>query len=149
MYKRVFLLFSLLPLLILGNPEGEPELIDIAVKNVDGTTEVVFTLTDYPNIAEQYIDKIIPLRYGLIKSSEAYPIDGETGVGNDVTFRQALLLTSLGTVQVKIDEVWTTTGIDFVLSSLRRRLNTSRPSILGIFKSIRITWGITLMSRPA
>jgi len=67
----------------------------------------VFTLADYPDIDEKYIGKIIPLIYGLIKSSIGIPIDGDAGSGNDVTFRQGLLLTSLGTVQVKIEDVWT------------------------------------------
>ena len=52
MYKRVFLLFLLLPLFIMGNPEGEPELTNIEVKNVDGSTEVIFTLTDYASSSD-------------------------------------------------------------------------------------------------
>jgi type IV pilus assembly protein PilQ len=59
MYKRVFLLFLLLPLFIMGNPEGEPELTNIEVKNVDGTTEVIFTLTDYASSSDFTMDNKI------------------------------------------------------------------------------------------
>jgi type IV pilus assembly protein PilQ len=69
MYKRVFLLFLLLPLLILANPEGEPELIDIEVKNVDGTTEVVFTLTDYANSSDFTMDNKIVIDLLQTKSA--------------------------------------------------------------------------------
>jgi hypothetical protein len=41
------------------------------------------------------------------------------------------------------------TGMNLVRSSARMRSNTSRPSTLGSFRSSRMTWGITLMSRPA
>ncbi len=69
MYKRVFLLFLLLPLLILANPEGEPELIDIEVKNVDGTTEVIFTLTDYANSSDFTMDSKIVIDLLQTKSA--------------------------------------------------------------------------------
>jgi hypothetical protein len=65
-----------------------------------------FNITDYPDIDDNYIDSIIPVAWGLIRRSTAIPIDSEA-IGT-VTFRQALLLTSLGTVQVKIDEAWVT-----------------------------------------
>jgi hypothetical protein len=68
----------------------------------------LFSVDDYPDIDEQYIGQVIPLAYGLIKSSTGIPIDSNAGVGHDVIFRQALLLSSLGTVQVKIDDIWTT-----------------------------------------
>lgn len=67
----------------------------------------VFTTTDYPNIADTYVGKVIPLAYGAIKASKAIPTNGKLTSG-DVTFRQALMLTALGTVQVKINDVWTT-----------------------------------------
>ena len=67
-----------------------------------------FNITDYPNIKDSYIDNIIPLLYGQVRRSEAIPIDGELGTGNDIVFRQAIILTSLGTVQVDIDDQWTT-----------------------------------------
>jgi type IV pilus assembly protein PilQ len=69
MYKRVFLLFLLLPLLILGNPEGEPELIDIEVKNVDGTTEVIFSLTDYASSSDFTMDNKIVIDLLQTKST--------------------------------------------------------------------------------
>lgn len=68
----------------------------------------VFTVDDYPDINEKYIGNIIPLLYGPIRYSEAIPVDGDAGVGNDTNFRQAVVLTSLGTVQVEIDGLWTT-----------------------------------------
>ncbi len=59
MYKRLFIMLLLLPLLILGNPEGEPELTDIEVENVDGMTEVTFILTDYANCSDFTMDNKI------------------------------------------------------------------------------------------
>jgi len=67
----------------------------------------VFNITDYPDINDRYIDDIIPVLYGQVRRTEAIPIDGETGSGT-ITFRQALILTNLGTVQVDIDDQWTT-----------------------------------------
>ncbi|KKN63350.1 hypothetical protein LCGC14_0502980 [marine sediment metagenome] len=67
-----------------------------------------FNTTEYPDIKDSYVDNIIPLLYGQVRRSEAIPIDGELGTGNDINFRQALILTSLGTVQVEIDDQWTT-----------------------------------------
>lgn len=59
MFKRVFLLFSLFPLFILGNPEGEPELVNIEVKDVAGSTEVIFTLSDYASSSDFTMDNKI------------------------------------------------------------------------------------------
>jgi len=59
MFKRVFLLFLLFPLFILGNPEGEPELINIEVKDVAGSTEIVFTLSDYASSSDFTMDNKI------------------------------------------------------------------------------------------
>ena len=67
-----------------------------------------FNTTDYPNINDSFVDNIIPLLYGQVRRSEAIPIDGELGTGNDIDFRQAITLTTLGTVQVEIDDQWTT-----------------------------------------
>ena len=65
-----------------------------------------FNTTDYSNIDDEYDGDIIPVLYGEVFSSEAIPVDGnDTGT---VDYRQALFLTSIGTVQVLIDEVWTT-----------------------------------------
>jgi hypothetical protein len=65
-----------------------------------------FNTTDYPDIDDEYDGDIIPVLYGEVFSSESIPVDGnDTGT---VDYRQALFLTSLGTVQVLIDEVWTT-----------------------------------------
>jgi type IV pilus assembly protein PilQ len=59
MYKRISLLFLLLPLLILSNPEGEPELTNIEVENVNGMTEVTFILNDYANCSDFTMDNKI------------------------------------------------------------------------------------------
>jgi type IV pilus assembly protein PilQ len=59
MYKRISLLILLLPLMILANPEGEPELTDIEVEYVDGMTEVTFRLTDYANCSDFTMDNKI------------------------------------------------------------------------------------------
>ncbi len=65
-----------------------------------------FNTTDYPYLNDSYDGNIIPVLYGEVFCSEAIPVDGDdTGT---VDFRQALFLTSIGTVQVLIDEVWTT-----------------------------------------
>jgi type IV pilus assembly protein PilQ len=69
MYKRVFLLFLLLPLLILGNPEGEPELIDIEVKYVLGTTVVNFNLTEYASSSDFTMDNKIVIDLLQTKSA--------------------------------------------------------------------------------
>jgi len=66
----------------------------------------VFLESDYPYIDENLIGKPIPLIYGSPRYSTAYPVDGES-VGN-VTYRQAQVLTSLGTVQVKNGDSWLT-----------------------------------------
>jgi hypothetical protein len=66
----------------------------------------LFSVDDYPDIDDSYDGDIIPLLYGDVRSSEAIPVDGNaTGT---VDYRQALFLTSIGTVQVLIDDVWTT-----------------------------------------
>ena len=59
MFKRVFLLCSLFPLFLLGNPEGEPELVNIEVKDVAGSTEVIFTLSDYASSSDFTMDNKI------------------------------------------------------------------------------------------
>jgi type IV pilus assembly protein PilQ len=69
MYKNLFYLFLLFPLLILSNPAGEPELTDIEVRNVDGNTEVVFTLTDYASSSDFTMDNKIVVDLLQAKSS--------------------------------------------------------------------------------
>jgi len=66
----------------------------------------VFDDTTYPDIDDKWIGKPIPLAYGTIRVSEGIPVnENSTGA---VTFRQAEVLTSLGTVQVNIDDEWVT-----------------------------------------
>lgn len=59
MFKRVFWLLLLLPLFILGNPEGGPELTGIEVKDVAGSTEIVFKLSDYASSSDFTMDNKI------------------------------------------------------------------------------------------
>ncbi|MEJ2305928.1 MAG: secretin and TonB N-terminal domain-containing protein [candidate division WOR-3 bacterium] len=69
MYKRISLLILLLPFIILGNPEGEPELTDIEVGYVDGMTEVTFILTDYANCSDFTMDNKIVI--DLLQTKDA------------------------------------------------------------------------------
>jgi hypothetical protein len=66
-----------------------------------------FTAVAYPNIVDDLAGTPIPLDYGTIRSQKAICTNGKLTSGV-VTYRQALTLTSLGTVQVKINDVWTT-----------------------------------------
>ena len=68
--------------------------------------ENFYNITDYPDINESFIELIIPVAYGLIRELKCTPIDGDSG--GAVTFKAAESLTDFGTIQVKIDDVWTT-----------------------------------------
>jgi hypothetical protein len=68
----------------------------------------LFNATTYPLIDNKYVGKYIPLAYGLITASAATPTNGNAGAGVAIIYRQALTLSILGTVQVKIDEAWVT-----------------------------------------
>jgi len=68
-----------------------------------------FNATDYPNIGDES-GTVIPLMYGQVREARAVPTNGDTTSG-DVTYRVALLLTVLGTVQVYIDKIWTTVSV--------------------------------------
>lgn len=64
-----------------------------------------FNSTDYPDIDEDIEGELIPDMYGQVRRSEAIPVNSNaTGT---ISYRQALSLTTLGTVQVLLDEVWT------------------------------------------
>lgn len=65
----------------------------------------VFTVADYPDIEDKYINTPIPLVYGEIPEAEATPVDSE-GTGN-VTFRLGKILTVMGQVQIFEGDVWT------------------------------------------
>ena len=93
--------------------------VDLADKrgaqNIDIPIDV-FTVDDYPDIDEKYIGKAIPFGYGLIRASEAIPTNS-AAVGDDVVYRQALTMTVIGTVEVKVDEEWVIvvpTAVDLV-----------------------------------
>lgn len=65
-----------------------------------------FLESNYPNIDD--IDgRVIPLMYGQVRDAKAIPTNKILTSG-DVDYRVAILLSSVGIVQVKIDEVWTT-----------------------------------------
>lgn len=74
-----------------------------AAQNIDIPSHL-FSTTDYPNIDPDLIGEPIPLIYGSPRISKAYPVNGET-TGN-VTYRQAELLTTLGTVEIKSGDSW-------------------------------------------
>jgi hypothetical protein len=67
---------------------------------------LLFSATDYPDIDPNIAGNPVPLAYGTIRVSKAYPIDSEAE--GDVTFRQAQALVGVGTVQVLVGETWTT-----------------------------------------
>ena len=122
------------------------DLQDLRLKqNIEIPIEV-FNITDYPNINDSFIDEIIPLLYGQVRRSEAIPVNGELGSGNTITFRQALLLTSLGTVQVEIDDQWTnrvpaSTDLasgSFILSEANGRKANGEPYKCRVVDSIGI-----------
>ena len=64
------------------------------------------TYSGYADMSDSFIGDPIPLAYGLIREIPCTPLNGEA-VGN-VDFRACESLTSFGTVQVLIDDVWTT-----------------------------------------
>lgn len=66
----------------------------------------VFTISEYPNI-DTYEDQSIPLLYGQVREIRGIPINSSIITGN-VDFRPCLSLSSIGTVQVDIDGIWTT-----------------------------------------
>lgn len=116
--------------------------IDLRVQDIRQSQNIkipteLFLESDYPNIKDTYKNKPIPLALGPIYISEAKPTNSET-TGN-VNYRQAITLTSLGTVQVYSDDEWITrtptsinleTG-EFTLSYLHaRKGGTTTGSVL-------------------
>lgn len=63
-----------------------------------------FTVANYPDIDEKYINKSIPLVYGPIAEAPAVPVNSESS--GDVTFRLCDTLTVLGQVQIFSGDVW-------------------------------------------
>jgi hypothetical protein len=85
--------------------------IDFRVQDIRKSDNIIipqetFNTTDYPNIGE-VAGEAIPLMYGQVREAKAIITNEDITSGN-VTYRVALLLTVLGTVQVYIDELWTT-----------------------------------------
>ena len=66
-----------------------------------------FNDTDYPNIYPETNGKVIPVLWGTAREIPAVVTNGEVTTGN-VTYRAALLLTNIGTVQVETDAGWET-----------------------------------------
>lgn len=94
----------------------------------------VFTTTDYADLDPELNNAIIPLLFGTVRESTAICTNSTTTSG-DVNFRQALTLTSLGTVYVKEGDTWTSvtpssstvsTG-EFVLSAADGRDASGTP----------------------
>lgn len=112
-------------------------------QNIKIPTEV-FTLDEYPDIDSKYINKTIPLAYGLIYRSDALPTD--TSGYTTTTYRQAQELTSLGTVEVKDGDEWnevTPIAIDlpmgeFTLSEVDSRQTSGKPRKCRVTGSIGI-----------
>lgn len=65
-----------------------------------------FLTSDYADIGD-YARDVIPLMYGEVREAKATPTNSDTTSGT-VDYRVALTLTTLGTVQVDIDGIWTT-----------------------------------------
>lgn len=66
-----------------------------------------FTVATYANIEDKYIDKIIPVGYGDVNNAPAFCVNGTVKTG-DVLYKYAADGTSLTTVQVNDNDVWTT-----------------------------------------
>ena len=103
-------------------------------QNIKIPTEV-FTAAAYPNIDDSIIDKPIPLMYGEVRCAPAICTNGKLTTGA-VAYRVAdSLPNAFGTIQVKINDVWTTKGAatgdgatgSFTLSSLDGRDDSGRP----------------------
>lgn len=66
----------------------------------------IFTIADYPDIDDQTANTVIPLMYGVCREVPATCTNSTTSSGA-VAFRAALSLTSIGTVYVQENDVWT------------------------------------------
>ena len=101
--------------------------IDLRVQDIRKSDNItiptdLFLLTDYADIGEIAND-VIPVMYGQVREAKAINTN-EDSTSGAVNYRVALLLTVLGTVQAKIDNIWTTltptsstlTSGEFVLS---------------------------------
>lgn len=85
--------------------------IDLRIQDVRKAQDITipiatFTADDYPDIDDATGD-VIPLMYGTVREAKAIPTNDVT-ISGDVYYRVAILLTDLGTVQVNIDDIWTT-----------------------------------------
>jgi len=82
--------------------------VDVQDLRVAQNTKIpteLLTKAVYPTMDDRYDQTPVPLAYGSIRSSAAIPVITDAGVS--VTYRQALLLSLLGTVQVRVSDVWT------------------------------------------
>ena len=64
------------------------------------------TFSDYPDMKDSFIGNPISLAYGAIREIPCTPLNGEAA--GDVDFKAAEILTAFGTIQVLIDDIWTT-----------------------------------------
>lgn len=68
----------------------------------------VFTATDYANMGDTTLGQVIPILWGTPREIPCV-ITNDTVTTGDVTYRAALLLTAIGTVQVETETgVWST-----------------------------------------
>ena len=65
----------------------------------------LFSVDDYADIESKYEGKIIPEGYGVCKRIRAFPLNGTVGSGN-IQFKYASDATTLTSVEVKEDDVW-------------------------------------------
>jgi hypothetical protein len=75
-------------------------------QNIKVPTET-FADAEYPDIEDGNIDKPIPLLFGTVRAVKPILVNGEDDV-SALQYRVAQSLTALGTVQVKVDDDWTT-----------------------------------------
>lgn len=89
--------------------------LDVRTENNKKVPDNFITITDFPDVDEQYLDQPIKVIYGQIREILAIPLNTNSS-SNLVEFTVAETMTNFGTIQVEIDEVWT--NIEPVISDL-------------------------------
>ncbi len=106
---------------------------------------VNFELSEYPDCEKTYLNKPVPLMYGQCRDTPATPVNGQA-TGN-VTYRQALTLSHLGTVRIlNDDDQWQLVNPinvdlergEFTLSSAVARKSSGAPRKCRVRESIGI-----------
>lgn len=85
--------------------------VKVSVQDIRKAQDVLictdlFTETEYPYINDELINEPIPIQYGPV--SECVPIPIDNNFFYNVTFRIALEMTDIGTIQVNVNDIWTT-----------------------------------------